>query len=63
MNNAQPLNKSPTRDIVDVNTASAMQPQPSRYLLVYFQERRRALLTELKAVEEALKELKLNAQT
>ena len=38
------------------NTAATSQPQP--FLQNYFQERRRALLTELKAIDAYLQELK-----
>ena len=39
------------------NTAATPQPQP--FLQHYFQERRRALLTELKAIDAYLQELKV----
>jgi hypothetical protein len=48
-----------TKDCATLKQNTAASPQPQPFLQHYFQERRRALLTELKAIEEALKELRV----
>lgn len=47
-----------TKECAIVKQNTAATPQPQSFLQKYFQERRRALLTELKAIDTYLQELK-----
>lgn len=47
-----------TKECATLKQNTAATPQPQSVLQKYFQERRRALLTELKAIDTYLQELK-----